>query len=116
MSVIDLHAADAQYHFDCYQTFTSKRNIIVAANKLNKKCTEDPDTALSEIFEEMIKDKARIWTSIELHKLYVLKGGILQRRTLVTAIQEHFNTVVVLKVGGCANIIGFKEYTWLYIT
>lgn len=30
-TVSDLHAADAQYHYDCYITFIGKRNIAAIA-------------------------------------------------------------------------------------
>ncbi|KAG0712797.1 hypothetical protein GWK47_017681 [Chionoecetes opilio] len=42
----DLHAADAQYHEDCYKTFTNHRNVSAAAGQ---EATQNQRTLLSMI-------------------------------------------------------------------
>ena len=50
-AVSDLHAADAQYHYDCYNTFVSCR-VIEEATKA-RETSSDIDTAFLQVIEEM---------------------------------------------------------------
>ena len=54
-AVSDLHAADAQYHVDCYNAFMSPRSIQ-ASHNTSKTSTDVVDTAFLQVAEEMERD------------------------------------------------------------
>ena len=85
----DLHAGDARYHVDCMTNFMSPNSIAATQNACKVNVNEDP--ALYSVTEEMVKDKSRLWNSVQLHHLYQLLGGkILSRRALLLQINKHF--------------------------
>ena len=104
----DLHAADARYHEDCRKKFCNKRNVSSAA--VGEK-EEIVDQCFNSLMETMLKDKSRMWTSIELESEYRNTGGtILTRRKLIKKI-SHFlkDEAMVLSSPGIASIVVFKN-------
>ena len=69
-AISDLHAADAQYHYDCYIAFIGKRNVAAAAAASTSKEREiDPfDFAFKSVIDTLQNDPAKI--SIELYDVY----------------------------------------------
>ena len=55
----DLHAADEQYHLDCYNALMSPRSIQ-ASHNTSKTSTDVVDTAFLQVFEEMEGEKGHI--------------------------------------------------------
>lgn len=109
-AVSDLHAADAQYHLDCYNAFMSPRAIQASANTI--KITTDVDKAFLQVIEEMEHDKGHIWNSVDIHGMYNSLGGDkLSRRHLVEGVTEHFGPELIMLSGhGYASQLVFKEY------
>ena len=89
-AVSDLHAADAQYHLDCYNAFMSPRAIEVVTQP--KETSEDVDTCmLSRRW-----DKGHLWNSVDLLAMYNLFGGDkLSRRLLVECVTKHFGSELI---------------------
>lgn len=65
VAVSDLHAADAQYHLDCYNAFMSPRAIQASDN--TTKIATDVDKAILQVIEEMEHAKGHIWNSVDIH-------------------------------------------------
>ena len=105
----DLHAADARYHVDCMTSFMSANSIAAAQNASKVNVNEDP--AFDSVTEEMVKDKSRLWNSVQLYHLYQLLGGkILSRRALLLQIKEHFSDeIAVLSSPGLASTVVFNN-------
>ena len=105
----DLHAADGQYHFDCYARFTSKKNIAAVVQSESQLQKEDhPFDALVQHISE---NKSDMWNSIEVQDIYVSYGGnILSRRNLIDQLVEHFgNDLLILSGNGVASILVFRS-------
>ncbi|KAH3814554.1 hypothetical protein DPMN_143056 [Dreissena polymorpha] len=55
--------------------------------------------------------KLRTWTSVELHEKYVSFGGALTGKQLIANVLEQLeDKAVVLRIAGCASIVGFRDY------
>ena len=100
---LDLHAAEARYHRKCMSRFFSIRKQSENETSL--------DQALDEVYQKMLKDKSKIWNSIDLHDMYTKNGGTeLNRKGLVKKVQSKFlDEIVVLTSPGYANIIAFSN-------
>ena len=109
-AVSDLHAADAQYHLDCYNAFMSPRSIEAATNA--RETSEDVDTAFLQVVEEMEQDKGHLWNSVDLLAMYNSFGGDkLSRRLLVGCVTQHFGPELVkLSGNGYASLLVFKRH------
>lgn len=112
----DLAAAEAQYHYRCYDSFRkippsdSEKSILI------------DDEAMKNLVDEMYPlcpnqlgyldmDRLRTWTSIELHEKYTSYGGKLTRKQMFSKLAMHLGEdVVVLNIDGCASVIGFHEF------
>ncbi|MES9884700.1 MAG: hypothetical protein ABW185_27970 [Sedimenticola sp.] len=115
----DLVAAEAQYHKDCFQLFTSERNMHAAQSKA---CPKPVDMGVNAQFESLVEivndDPSHIWTSVELHNRYndlisQESGPVkkLSRRELISELQTHFgDTIVKLDISGCASLVCFKAH------
>ena len=105
----DLHAADAQYHADCYRNFVNPTNVKVAAKSSQKEPANDP--ALNALITEMSSNKSRIWNSLETEDSYASYGGTaLSRRTLTDKLLNHFgDDLLLLKGNGVAHIFLFRS-------
>ena len=69
----DLHAANTKYHDSCRQFFINLKNGRAAQNPKEKIPNEDVMVASLAKTIKLARD--RIWTSTELHGLYLDKGG-----------------------------------------
>ena len=102
--VHDLSSAEAQYHRRCYDEF---RKIPLHGDQIP---TID-DTALKLLVDYMYKNKKLCtWTSLELHDMYISYGGQLIRKQMFTKLITYLgDDVVVLRIEGCASIVGFRD-------
>ena len=105
----DLHAADARYHANCMASFMSPKSISAAKNA--SKEDENTDPAFDEVIAEMLKDRSRLWNSVELYHQYQLFGGkALLRRSLLVKIQDHFlDDIAVLSSPGLSSLVVFRQ-------
>ena len=97
---IDLHAADCQYHPDCYQKLIKKKTST---------CTKvsNHETSLNTLTEQA----SHIWNSVEVFNTYVGLGGSHSRKSLITELQSHFDKdLIVMHVSGSASIIEFRSH------
>ena len=67
----DLHAADGQYHCDCFNSFMSHRNITSARPNVDQD-DDDTDNAFIAIVGDMTEDKAHVGNSVEVEELCVI--------------------------------------------
>ncbi len=132
-SLSDLHAADAQYHFDCFTQFTGERNIKYASNIATKSESSACDLAFQHVVNTLRGNASTVWNSIEIYSLYIdhmsatatsssLADGMCaenliqarerkERSQLVTRLEEHFGPdLVIMQVKGFASLICFKKY------
>lgn len=105
-NVIDLPAADAQYHKRCYDHFM----YVPTHSKLSTVSEDVYDDALNAVMIHMHNDRSRLWNSIELHELYVQCGGDLGRKAMLSNLMSCLgNEGVIIRIDGCASVIGFRE-------
>ena len=69
----DLHAADARYHDSCRKLFMNPKHVRAAQNL--KEEIPDEDVTVASLVKMIKSAKDRICTSLELHSLYLDKGG-----------------------------------------
>ena len=102
-AVSDLHAADARYHDDCRKSFISQRSVVFAS----KESIQCKDRALNSTVSEMRSDKSRVWTSVEIHKIYTTHGGTnLSRAQLIQQISDVFaDDLLTLRKHAYLNIM-----------
>ena len=102
--VHELAAAEAQYHIRCYDDFRKMPACGDQTLKFDDNCLK---LLCDDIY---VNRKLCTWTSVELHDKYVSFGRQLTRKQLLAKLVAHFgDEVVVLKLHGCASIVGFKE-------
>ncbi len=105
-NVIDLPAADAQYHKRCYDHFT----YVPTHSTLSTVSEDVYEDVLSEVMIHMHNDRSRLWNSIELHELYIQFGGDLGRKALLSNLMNCLgNDGVIIRIDGCASVIGFRK-------
>ena len=89
--VIDIHAADAQYHVPCHN-----RPLI----------TEPLEDALRSVLSMMAENATESWT---LYVMYLASSGTVSRRQFVSNATAHFgDELLVLLIEGCDSVVGFK--------
>ena len=89
--VIDLHAADAQYHVPCY----NRPSIM-----------EPLEDALRCVLSMMAENAKESWT---LYVMYLAASGTVSRRQFVSNATAHFgDELLVLHIEGCDSVVGFK--------
>lgn len=89
----DLAAAEAQYHFCCYDNFRKIPSVD------SEQDLEMEDKAMNELIDEMyVHRRMCTWTSIELHEKYVSNGGKLTRKQMFSKIWEMMWWYLVLMV------------------
>lgn len=139
-AITDLHAADAQYHLDCYTTFASRRNIT-ALGSLEGKEQEPSDIAFKQIVDTLQDNPAKIWNLVEINEIYctfinsaksscsTIGGEIINksnssvtndieknynrydRSLLIQRSEKHISdSLIALLINGCASIICFRKY------
>ena len=105
----DLHATDARYHDSCRKLFMNPKNIRAAQNP--KKEIPNEDVTVASLAKMIKLAKDRIWTSIELHCLYLDKEGRdLNQTRLFSKVTEYMrNEVVILSSPGVASLTMLNE-------
>ena len=91
--VIDLHAADAQYHASCYNP---------------PSITEPLEEALMSVLSMMAEKATESWT---LYVMYLAASGTVSRRQFVSNVTAYFGDellVCTLHIEGCDSVVGFK--------
>ena len=105
-NVIDLPAADGQYHVRCYNNF-------MKVPKYADMCAyshDIDDDSLRTVIEYMYGNQNSLWNSVELHDMYVNVGGKLGRKQMFNNLANYMSSDVhVVRLDGCASIIGFRE-------
>ena len=100
----DLAAAEVQYHIRCYDEF----------RKVPVKSDQFPliEEVMQLLVNEMYANRLlRTWISIELHDRYMIYGGNLTRKQMLTNVLTYFgDDVTVLSSEGCVSIVGFREH------
>ena len=104
----DLHAADARYHTDCKPAFMAPKSVESASMSQNPALK---DEAFQTVISSMEDDTDRLWTSVEIHRLYTdHKGDKLVRRTLMEEINKYFgDQILFLSCKGLAALIVFRS-------
>ena len=101
--VIDLHAADAQYHVPSYNHF---RIVSVTRPSI----TETLEEALRSVLSMMAENATESWTTSELYVMYVAASGTVSRLQFVSNVTAQFgDELVVLHIEGCDSVVGFKS-------
>ena len=137
-AITDLHAADAQYHLDCYTTFVSKRNIAAASSTSEEQEPDPTDLAFKYVVDTPQDNPAKMWNSVEIYEVYcnflnsaeppststsaaVSNSGVTgdnemdrnrnDRALLIRRLEQHLgDSLIVLRVNGCASIICFRKH------
>ena len=106
--VPDLHAADGQYHDNCYQIFMNHKNVQAPANAVASFPQHD-DSAFEALIAEISVNKSHVWNSLEIQNAYASHGGnILLCRHLIDRLLNHFGKdLLVLSGNGVASLLVF---------
>lgn len=103
--IMDLPAADAQYHSKCYNAF---RKVPIDSSATASKPV---DSCLASVIDHMSANKSVTWTVSELHDVYVANSGNLCRKQMLANLCDYYgDAVIVLRVEGCQTIVGFRQY------
>ena len=72
--------------------------------------TVDED-AMKQVIECMMRNRSKLWNSVELHSLYSDLGGKLARHDMFSKLTDCISKdVTVINVDGCATIVGFRAH------
>jgi len=100
--VIDLPAADAQYHVHCYNRFR-----VVPVN--HPSIMAPVEEALRSLVSKMAENATETWMTSELYSMYLAASGTVSRRQFVSSVTAHFgDELLVLHIEGCDSVVGFK--------
>lgn len=99
--VIDLHAADAQYHAHCYDSFRPRSTC--------PPIIEPDEMALRSVISTMTENMTETWTTAELFSKYLSASGTLSKKQFVSSVTSHFGEeLLMFHIEGCASVVGFK--------
>jgi hypothetical protein len=99
----DLHAADARYHSNCQKSFSNPKQIKAVSRKPSLVNREDE--SIKFVVQSLKKEVDKVWTSVDLHQLYMSNGGKdSNRNRLLTKIQD-IMMEEVLSSSGVATIV-----------
>lgn len=100
--VIDLHAADAQYHVPCYNRF----RVVPVTHPTMMTPVEE---ALRSVLSTMVENVTETWTTSELYSMYLAASGTVSRRQFISSVTAYFgDKLLVLHIEGCDSVVGFK--------
>ena len=109
----DLHAADAQYHKDCYLSFMPCRNVQMAKSK-DEYPQNDLDAPITRLISVMNNEPDHIWTSVELHIRYKTtcnESPSMCRKQLMATLQNELgDRLVKFDISGCASLLCFRDH------
>ena len=101
--VIDLPAAEAQYHVPCYDKF---RVVSVSRPSLMAPVEE----ALRFVVTTMAENMTETWTTSDLYSMYLAASGTVSRRQFLSNITAYFgDKLLLLHIEGCESVVGFKD-------
>ena len=99
---IDLHAADAQYHVPCYNSF----RVVAVTHPPTK---EPEEEALRLVISTMAENVTETWTTSEVYSMYNAASGTLSKKQFVSSVTEHFgDELLMFHIEGCESVFGFK--------
>ena len=104
--VTDLPATDARYHQRCYNAYIKPVvNPPDCASLIS-------DTALPNVVEEMDCNwRKQTWTVSDLYKLYQEYDGQLSSKHMISNLSLYYGEeLMILRLEGCANVIGFRRF------
>lgn len=79
--VVDLPAADAQYHTKCYNDF---RKVPLHSSG-SASCKPD-DSCLAAVIDHTNANKSLTWTVSELHDVYTVNAGDPGRKQMLSSL------------------------------
>ena len=105
----DLHAADARYHEKCLQKFENPKSTIQAQKDDPVKSPEQ--FAQRYVIRSIRNQPDQIWTSVQLHDIYVEKGGKEKNRHrfIDTIVDQMKEEIYVFSSPGLPNHVMLKE-------
>ena len=127
----DLHAAYAQYHRDCYKSFSADRNICAASRYLPE---TDIDITFSRAVSAIEQDPKRFWNSVEIYELCMQRDPSASatisevqevpvddkqddqtsrssRALLINKLERHFgDDILVMRIDGCASLLCLRKF------
>ena len=123
----DLHAADAQYHLDCYKAFTAKRNIAQATSAgTDDKSVLQAETSFGSVIRAIENNPKIIWNSVELYDIFSVDASEenslkscsssedstrKKRSLLIRNLETHFgDSLLVMRINGCASILCLRDH------
>lgn len=132
-AVSDLHAADTQYHHDCYTAFTARRNISFASSKSKANADLNPtEQAFQNVVFAILDEPNKLWNSVEVYDIYSrnLSNALDQEDTtfnennfsqeqknrpkraqLVQMLESHFKEdLLVMRISGCASLLCLRDH------
>ena len=109
-AVSDLHAANGQYHYNCYKRFMGTANDKTPDN-WGQSTIQSDDSAFAALIDEMTEKKSHIWNSLEIQESYSNHGGaVLTRRKLIEQLMNHFGDELHVFAGnGAASLFIFNN-------
>ncbi len=99
--VIDMLAADGQYHVHCYNRF----RVPVTRPSI----TAPVEEALRSVVSTMAANSTETWTTSELYLMYRAASGTVFRRQFLSNVTSYFgDELLILNIEGCESLVGFK--------
>ena len=107
----DLHAADAKYLVQCYKSFAVTRNVESASSSRSCSVVSNTDDALEEVISAIRLNPEKIWSSGEVHTLYIKMGrNESNRHRFISRLKQNMeNEITFLTSPGTAAIIMSKD-------
>jgi hypothetical protein len=68
-AVSDLHAANGQYHYDCYKRFTGTANGKTT-DKWGQSTIQSDNSAFTALIDEITEKKSHIWNYLGIQESY----------------------------------------------
>ena len=111
-SISDLHAADAQYHKDCFQKFFSVRNI--KAFSIPKE--QNPNEKLQKLVDMINAQPKNLWSTTKLFEEYTnicdnSDETKKERRQVISDLKDYYGEdLVEMKIEGCASLFSLRNH------
>ena len=87
--VIDLHAADVQYHVACYNRF---RIVPV----IRPSFVTPVEEALRSVISTMAENVTDTWTTSDLYFMYLCASGTVLKRQFMASVKAHFGDELLM--------------------
>ena len=113
----DLHAADGQYHKDCFQSFMSQRNVRAVRQRNCQPGIKANDAVFSKLIALIKSDPTHIWSSVEIHQAMLdnlnetdRENALTRKQLFFKVCQELGDQILVIRIEGCANMLDFRSH------